>query len=110
MIHSTQVFFKHDIYQKVHYLHNRVIYPLPTHLARTFEQLDELITRIIHAADKKIRIKITGRVKWSMQYNKTINLVELWVLLKNRYEKHCYSERQLTHIRRQFPYVTYDVN
>ena len=45
-------FVKHDIYQKVHYLHNLAIYTPPTHLARDFELLDELIARLMHAADK----------------------------------------------------------
>ena len=29
-IHTS--FIKHDIYQKIHYIHNRGIYALPTHL------------------------------------------------------------------------------
>ena len=45
-------FFKHDIYQKVPCLNNRDIYPLPTHIARVFEILDELITRLMHEGDK----------------------------------------------------------
>ena len=31
------IFVKPDIYQKVHYLHNQSIYPLPTHLTQAFE-------------------------------------------------------------------------
>ena len=45
-------FVKHDIYQKIYYIHNRDIYPLPTHLAQSFEILDEIITRLMHASDK----------------------------------------------------------
>ena len=47
-------FLKNDIYHRVHYLHNRDIYPLPTHLARSFERLDKMITGIVHAADKNV--------------------------------------------------------
>ena len=37
-IHTS--FFKHDIYQKVHYLHNRSIYPLRAHFSKALERLD----------------------------------------------------------------------
>ena len=37
-LHKRSV--KHDIYQKIHYIHNRYIYPLPTHLVRDFERVD----------------------------------------------------------------------
>ena len=46
-------FVKHDIYNNIHCIHNQSIYSLPTHLARAFERLDKLITRLTHAADKK---------------------------------------------------------
>ena len=49
---------------KVHCLNKRAIYPLPTHITRVFEILDELITQLMHAGDKKQRWKITGHVKW----------------------------------------------
>ena len=45
-------FVKHDIYQKIQYIHNQGIYKIPTHLARDFGILDELITLLMHAADK----------------------------------------------------------
>ena len=45
-------FVKHDIYQKIHYIHIRASYPLPTHIAQAFETLDELVTRLMHAEDK----------------------------------------------------------
>ena len=45
-------FVKHDIFHKNHYIHVRASYPLPTHLAKAFENLDELVIRIMHAADK----------------------------------------------------------
>ena len=45
-------FVKHDIYQKIHYIHNRAVYPLPTNIARAFERLDNFITCLMHAADK----------------------------------------------------------
>ena len=46
-------FIKNDINQKVHYLHNRAIYPLPEYLTRAFERLDELINRLMNATYKK---------------------------------------------------------
>ena len=49
-IHKSLV--KHNIYQKIHYVNVRAIYPLPLHLARVFKILYELLTRLIHAADK----------------------------------------------------------
>ena len=39
-----------------------------------------------------------------------MGLVELWVLLKTRYEEHHYNGQQLTQLHRQFPQVTPDVN
>ena len=50
-------FVKHDIYQKVHYLHNWAIYPLPEHLSRAFELFYDFITHIIYAADKNVEGK-----------------------------------------------------
>ena len=94
-------FVKHDIYQKIHYVQSQAIYLLPTHLARDFEILGELITCLIYAADTKFRRKITGSVKWSPDYNKAMDLVELWVLLKARYYKHCYRVWQITQIQRK---------
>ena len=41
-------FVKHDIYQKVKYLHSRAIYRLPLHISRYFESLDELIACLMH--------------------------------------------------------------
>ena len=64
----------------------------------------------MHTADKKLRRKITGRVKWSPEYKKAMDLVELWVLLKTRYDEHCYNGRQLTQIQPQFPHVTSKFN
>ena len=61
-------FVKHDIYQKIHYIYNRAIYPLPTHIAQFFEILDELVTHLMHSEDKKHRRKIIGCVKWSQKY------------------------------------------
>ena len=49
---------------------------------------------------------ITVRVKWLPKYKKAMDLVELWVLLKTRYEKYFYNVRRLTHIQRQFPHIT----
>ena len=45
-------FVKHRIYQKIHHIHNQSIYPLPTHIARSFEILEKLNTFIMHALDK----------------------------------------------------------
>ena len=45
-------FVKHDIYQKIYYIHVRAIYPLPKHLAQAFEKMDKFITNLIHKADK----------------------------------------------------------
>ena len=39
-----------------------------------------------------------------------MDLVELWMLLKNRYEERRYNGHQLTQIQRQFPKVTSNVN
>ena len=64
----------------------------------------------MHAADKKYRRKITGSVKWSPKYNKEMDLVELWVLLKTRYDKHHYNGQQLTQIKYKFPHVTPNTN
>ena len=50
-------FVKHDIYQKIYYIHVRACYPLPTHLAQAFKKLDELITRLIYLADKNVEGK-----------------------------------------------------
>ena len=50
-------FVKHDIYQKLHYIHSQAIYPLATHLAQNLEKLDTLITRLMHAADKNVEGK-----------------------------------------------------
>ena len=49
--------FKHDIYQKIHYMHVQASYPLPTHLEQAFEKLDEMITRLMHAAEKNTEEK-----------------------------------------------------
>ena len=53
-------FLKHYIYQKIHFIHVQDSYPLPTHIAQAFEIVDELITRLMHTADKKCRSKIIG--------------------------------------------------
>ena len=50
----------------------------------------------MYSANKKYRRKITGGVKWSPEYNKTMDLVELWVLLNNQYDKHHYKGWRLT--------------
>ena len=49
-------------------------------------------------------------MKWSPEYNKLMDLVELWVLLKTLYEEHHYNCQQITQLQRQFIHVTYDVN
>ena len=54
-LHTSLI--KHDIYQKVHYIHNRDVYQLPEHLAQAFELLDELITRLLLTVDKKAEEK-----------------------------------------------------
>ena len=64
----------------------------------------------MHTADKKFRRKIPGRVKWPPKYKESMDLVELWVLLKNRYKEHHYNEQKFTHTQRQFPQVTSNVN
>ena len=50
-------FVKHDIYQNIHQVHNRDIFPLPTYLSRPLK-LGELITRLMYAVDKNCRRKI----------------------------------------------------
>ena len=30
------IFVKHEMYQKIHYIHVQYIYPLPTHVAQAF--------------------------------------------------------------------------
>ena len=50
-------FVKHDIYQKIHYIHVQASYPLPKHLAQAFEKLDELINRLMHTEDKKLEVR-----------------------------------------------------
>ena len=39
-----------------------------------------------------------------------MDLVELWVLIKTQYEEHNYNGQQLTHLQRQFPQVSSNVN
>ena len=39
-----------------------------------------------------------------------MDLVELWVLLKTRYEEHCYTSRKIAELQRQFPHVTSNIN
>ena len=39
-----------------------------------------------------------------------MDLVEIWVLLKTRYDEYCYNSRRLTQLHRKFPHITYDVN
>ena len=56
-------FVKNDINQKIHYIRVQASYSLPTNLAQAFKKLDELITRLLHAADEKYKRKITGHVK-----------------------------------------------
>ena len=50
-------FVKHDIYQKIHCIHVRASYPLPTYLAQDFDILYELITRLMHEEDKNAEEK-----------------------------------------------------
>ena len=38
-------------------MHNRAIYPLPTHLAQASEILDGWITRLMNAVDKNAETK-----------------------------------------------------
>ena len=49
-LHKSSV--KQDVYQKIHYIHNQDVYPLPTHLTRVFEILDGLITHLTHSVNK----------------------------------------------------------
>ena len=51
-------FVKHDIYQKIHYIHNQEIYHLPTHLAQEFDILDELINHPLDAEEKNAEEKL----------------------------------------------------
>ena len=46
-------FVKQYIYQNIHYRHNQGICPLSVYLALAFEKLNKLITRLMHAEDKK---------------------------------------------------------
>ena len=59
-------FVKREIYQNIHYINNQDIYPPPTNIARDFDILERLITRLMHVSDKKFKRRITGRVKWSL--------------------------------------------
>ena len=69
-----------------------------------------MITRLMHAADKKLRRKMTGPMKYSQKYKEAMDLVELWVLLKTQNDEHRYNIRQLTQLQRQFTHVTTNVN
>ena len=60
-------FVKHAIYQNIHSIHNQDIYPLPTHLVQSFEILDEIITRLMHASDKNAEGK--QKVGWNGKQN-----------------------------------------
>ena len=64
----------------------------------------------MHAVDLKCGRKITGRVKWSQEYKNFVYLVELWLLLNNRYEEHHYNSRKITQLQRKFPHVPSDIN
>ena len=39
-----------------------------------------------------------------------MDLVELWVLLKNQYKEHHYISQRLAQIQLQFPHVTSNIN
>ena len=41
---------------------------------------------------------MTGQGKLSPKYKDAMDLVELWVLLNNRYDKHRYNGPQLTRL------------
>ena len=45
-------FVKHKIYQTIHSIHNRDIYPLLTHIPQAFERWYKLVTLVMHAEDK----------------------------------------------------------
>ena len=103
------IFDKHDIYQKIHYINNHDIYPPPTDIERAFEILDKFIPHLMHAEDKNTEEK-RGNVKWSPEYKKSMDLVELWVLLKTRCDTQRYNGRRLTQLQQNFPHGTPNVN
>ena len=39
-----------------------------------------------------------------------MDLVELWVSLKTRYDKHPYNSRRLTQLHQKFPHIASNVN
>ena len=55
------------------------------------------------------RRKITGHMKWSPEYEKAMDIVELWLLLKTQYKEHHYIGHWLTQINWPFAHVTSDI-
>ena len=49
-------------------------------------------------------------MKWSPEYKKAMDLVELWVLLKTWYDEHFYNGRPLIQLQRQLSHITPNLN
>ena len=106
-IHTS--FVKQDIFRKIHYIHNRYIYPLPKY--HTSLWMIGIIKYPPYACiGYKFRREITGRVKWSPEYEKAVDLVKLWVLLNTRYYEHHYNGQRITQLQWKFPHVTSNIN
>ena len=56
----------------------------------------------MHKSDKKIGRRITGRVKWSPEYKRDIDLVEIWTIIHTRHKENYYNVRRITQLLRKF--------
>ena len=62
-------------------MHQLAFYPLPDNHARSFEILDNVIIKLMYKADKKFINTITGRLRWNLEYEKYMGLVELYIII-----------------------------
>ena len=69
----------HDLFQRMDDLHRRTVYPLPAHLVLEYEELDNLVGRLMTEAENQCRKIKAGAVPWSPAYLRVRRAVEYWV-------------------------------
>ena len=100
---------KHDLFHRMDSIHKRAKLAFPSHLKKEYEAIDQLVCKLMDAAERQCRRLHTGAIAWSPTYKKACLELLYW-LHRRTYILKCHQNvRQLIVMQHKL-HIEYDPN
>ena len=70
---------EHDLFNRMNMLHSYQTYPLPQHVIDEYEEIDVLLSKLMHDAEQQCRKLHMNSTPWSPEYKKACLILDYWL-------------------------------